>query len=102
MLRLHEILRPTKCDKLSDVETLRVPTWEWHGNAPGEVPRDGTPLQATANIAAGEVEDTWPPMLRMLVEVAQQAVGESRQRKKPVPRLTQHRTTAIVHAPRLE
>src|SRR5262249_16169290 len=67
-----------------DVETLRAPIWERYGAAPVEIAGDGTPLQTTANIAAREIEDAGPPMMRMLVQVAQQAVGKGRQGQKPM------------------
>src|SRR5262249_15154839 len=76
-LWLPAVMRPfDRCRQIAndilepDVEALCVPTRQWHGNAPVEIPRHRAPLQATADVIAGEVEDARPPMMRMLIQVA--------------------------------
>src|SRR5262249_21169440 len=108
-LWLSAVMRPfDRCRQIAnhilepDVEALCVPTRQWHGNAPVEIPRHRATLQATADVVAGEVEDTRPPMVCMLVQVAQQALGEGWQGQEPVFSLAQHRPTPIVHAARVE
>ena len=78
------------------------PVQQRDSNSPVKVACDGTPSQPVLDVMPCEVENARSPMMRVLIEIVEQAVCECRKVEKPVLSLPWHRCIAIECTARID